>query len=154
MAYGWVVQRSGSYAHQNAMCCLGMSTRIQKEEDQRSAPTDSALTQSDHDIITDWTMLRGLADGAAGGSKDLQLTRMPLTTHSLPEATCVVIAYGTVVKMPQGFSGALATTFPRKQCKAVQESWIGSGTRHASGVWVFFLTQPGERPRGGCSAFY
>jgi hypothetical protein len=63
-----------------------MSRRIFKEEDQRSAPTDPASTQSDHNIIYDWTMLRELADGAVSGSKDLQLIRMKFSTSTTPSA--------------------------------------------------------------------
>jgi hypothetical protein len=63
-----------------------MSTRILNEEEQQSAPTDPALTQSDHDIITDWTMIRDLGNGAAGGSKDLQLIRMKFSTSTTPSA--------------------------------------------------------------------
>jgi hypothetical protein len=64
---------------------LGMNTRIpwRRTTDQHP-PT--ALTQSDHDIIADWTMLRELADGAAGGPKELQLIRMKFSTSTTPSA--------------------------------------------------------------------
>jgi len=55
-----------------------MSTRILKEEYQRSAPTDPALT--------DWTKIRALADGATGVPKDLQLIRTQYHTSAPPPA--------------------------------------------------------------------
>jgi hypothetical protein len=49
-----------------------------------------------------------------------------LTSHLLPEATCVLIAYGTVVQLPPGFanyipSQAMLTDVSRQLCSSKQQ---------------------------------